>query len=762
MKLQKFMADLLIIFFVVVGIAISAPRGLDFDEKEIFGKDWILREDIQVFADPVIESLQANIYQKNAQLRLTFSLTPDSEEKSVNCTLHFNPMYFFVRGKPILVDTRSKSKQEIDYKFANEHLSFKVTVRDYLKYIEFGVASRKLKNLGKLTIEDKLKQARTIRRIRQKLESWSPLAPAQIIAQETLRPIVSHGGYAVNGIKRAIIWANNTKLSGKFEIIDALNNVQHPDPQAVVYSGDLQEAGTHIWGGNNYIADFSDFKKEGLYFIRLKVNETNELSDSYVFPIKKDIYLDLATKAAKWFYYQRCGTEVPGFHKACHTQDTIIKTDGSKVDVSGGWHDAGDYGKWIGAGTSGVLALTLLQDEFGEEFQSSAEIPEFIDEAAWEARYFCKSYWDGIFHMGFTGNFENVCQWLGAPECEPPRIVMEQQMLENKYGYLASPRLSLTGSSLAKVSRQILPFDNELAKKCISIATEVYELDRKFDLQKPEYKNSYLWVQTGLLMCAMELYQITKKENYHRDAIAYVENILELQDKEGFFYLDRAKTSDKFTEGQFHLVALYEFLKHNPNNKLANRIITAFRRWADYNMQFVSVSNFGVIGGREENGNLRNLYKNNYRNRRVGAFAWGLATAALLCKNKAYFNLAEQQIQWVIGLNPADVSMMAGIGRGPGCYHHRYCFMEGCEHGIVPGGILNGLFSGKGKIIEIGDITKNYIIAEVPTDYPVIDTDVWGWTYGYVTNEYWTRNNSWFVLGAFQLEKASQILQIDE
>ncbi len=297
------------------------------------------------------------------------------------------------------------------------------------------------------------------RRIKQQLDSWSPLAASQIIAQPCLRPIISHGGYAVNGMKRAVVWANNSKLTGKFELIDALNNVQHPHAQAVVFTGDLIEKGNHIWGGNNYIADFSDFKKEGLYFVRLKIKETREVNDSYVFSIKRNFYFDLAKKAAKWFYFQRCGIEVPGFHKACHMQDTIIKTDGTKVDVSGGWHDAGDYGKWI------------------------------------------------------------------------------------------------------------------------------------------------------------------------------------------------------------------------------------------------------------------------------------------------------------VGFNPADISMMAGIGKGPGCYHHRYCFMKGCEHGIVPGGILNGIMPGNGGIIEIGDITKNFIIAELPPEYPIIDTGVWGWTFAYLTNEYWTRNNSWFVLGAMQIEKAMRELK---
>ena len=109
--------------------------------------------------------------------------------------------------------------------------------------------------------------------------------------------------------------------------------------------------------------------------------------------------------------------------------------------------------------------------------------------------------------------------------------------------------------------------------------------------------------------------------------------------------------------------------------------------------------------------------------------------------------------------NKSDISMMADVGKGPGCYHHRYCFMEGCEDGVVPGGVLNGFKAGNGKIVEIGDITKNWVIAEVPVDYPIIDTYGWGWTFGYNTNEYWVPNNAGFILGAIQVEKALRTLQ---
>ena len=752
--MKELLKPILILIAGILFFTLTSTAQVNFD------KEWTLLKDMPVYSNPENKSVQVNIYQNDKKVRLTFMLSKKSNTKSVRCKLSFDPIYFFVLGKPVLIDKRTKEEKGIDYEFKNERVIFdEVIIDNRLKYIEFTVASRKLKNIGKLTIEDKIKQARTIRRIKQQLDSWSQLAPGQIIAQPTLRPIISHGGYAVGGVKKAVIWANNTTLTGKFEIINALNNVQHPDPQPVVYTGDLIETDNHIWGGNNYIADFSDFKKEGLYFVRLKVNETNEISDSYVFPIKKDIYLDLAKKAAKWFYYQRCGTEVPGFHNACHTEDIIIKTDGTKVDVSGGWHDAGDYGKWIGGGTSGVLALTIFQEQFKDEFKSSG-VPELTDEAAWEARYFCKGYWDGAFHPGFTGNFENVCEWLGAPECEPPRIVLEKEMIENNYGPVKSPGISLTGASLAIVAQQIKPYDEEFANICIAIAEDAYNIDSKVELDENRL-NLFLGLQTGLLLSDVELYKITKDKKYKEDAKIRVENIIKLQidGREGFFYYDQARKSERYADCRFQMLAFYEYYKEFPESELNDEIKNTFKRWADYMMKYAGVSSFGLIGGITKDGTTKSYRYVAGANRRIGAVAWGLATSAILLDEPKYLEAAELQLQWIIGFNPADISMMANVGKGPGCYHHRYCFMEGCEDGIVPGGILNGIMPGNGETIEIGDITKNFIIAELPPEYPIIDTGVWGWTFAYLTNEYWTRNNSWFVLGAMQIENAMRKLK---
>ncbi|MCD4747505.1 MAG: hypothetical protein K8R58_14510 [Bacteroidales bacterium] len=129
-----------------------------------FDKDWTLRKDMPVFTNPKNNSVQANIYQNDKKVRLTFVLSKKSNAKSVKCQLSFDPVYYFVVGMPVLVNAKTKEKTEIDYEFKNERVIFdEVTVDKNLKYIEFGVASRKLKNLGTLTAKEKVKQARTIR-----------------------------------------------------------------------------------------------------------------------------------------------------------------------------------------------------------------------------------------------------------------------------------------------------------------------------------------------------------------------------------------------------------------------------------------------------------------------------------------------------------------------------------------------------------------------------------------------------------------------
>ena len=117
----------------------------------------------------------------------------------------------------------------------------------------------------------------------------------------------------------------------------------------VVFSGSLSPYRLDGASGDEAsIADFSEFQAEGSYYI---VNDEGGISCR--FEIKKDLYTVLQRDVLKAFYFQRCGCELEeqyaGIfkHKPCHTKPVMELEDKSvKRIINGGWHDAGDYGRY--------------------------------------------------------------------------------------------------------------------------------------------------------------------------------------------------------------------------------------------------------------------------------------------------------------------------------------------------------------------------------------------------------------------------------
>lgn len=113
------------------------------------------------------------------------------------------------------------------------------------------------------------------------------------------------------------------------------------------------------------ILDFSAFKTPGQYEIRV---EGTDLKSPPV-KIGEYLYWDLLKPVIKAFYFQRCGQEVEErtlkvYHAPCHLKDADFLTppkhalDGDEgMDVVGGWHNGGDYAKYV---TSTALSAARL------------------------------------------------------------------------------------------------------------------------------------------------------------------------------------------------------------------------------------------------------------------------------------------------------------------------------------------------------------------------------------------------------------------
>ena len=238
----------------------------------------------------------------------------------------------------------------------------------------------------------------------------------------------------------------------------------------VVYSGTAQGP-TRNRDTNEqlYRADFSDFDDEGRYFVEI------EAGRSAVFEIGQTS-LDHALDAVMLgLYGQRCGEavnfqygELSYFHQQCHMQDASLARvgEGSRGDT-GGWHDAGDYGKYTRNGAFAVSFLVRAYEQFPEFLEGRAfdipetgdAVPDILDEARVELEWLLKvQFDDGSFsHKVTAENFEVDIM----PEADnQPRFFVSA----------SSTSTANAVAALAQAARVYEPFDAAFAEKCLAAA----------------------------------------------------------------------------------------------------------------------------------------------------------------------------------------------------------------------------------------------------------------------------------------------------
>src|SRR3974390_2747461 len=106
------------------------------------------------------------------------------------------------------------------------------------------------------------------------------------------------------------------------------------------------------------LADLSSLRKPGTYAIE------TDAGKSAPFEIGNEVYRRALWLTMRSYYGQRCGCNVDlgdGYsHPACHLAAEFHKSSGKSGTYKnhGGWHDAGDYGRYLV--NSGISTGTLL------------------------------------------------------------------------------------------------------------------------------------------------------------------------------------------------------------------------------------------------------------------------------------------------------------------------------------------------------------------------------------------------------------------
>jgi len=201
--------------------------------------------------------------------------------------------------------------------------------------------------------------------------------PANVVLAE---PKVNQVGYLPNARKIFSIaqTADLAQGGAPFQVVDGNRAVHLSGHLSLQAIDDTAHTGEKVYQG-----DFSKLTRPGRYWIVVGGRR------SAPFHIAPDVYEPLYRSAIRCFRLIRCGTavddRVTGIrHPACHASDAVFRGDETKLDLTGGWHNACDYGKFtIEAAISCAWMLNLAELE-------GVRDATLLDEARWGLEWILK------------------------------------------------------------------------------------------------------------------------------------------------------------------------------------------------------------------------------------------------------------------------------------------------------------------------------------------------------------------------------------
>jgi endoglucanase len=288
-------------------------------------------------------------------------------------------------------------------------------------------------------------------------------------------------------------------------------------------------------GDNAALADFSSLTVPGEYYV-----EVPGVGQSWPFTVKSDVFKNAYYMAARAFYGQRCGTEVDlgkGFeafkYPACHLHGEFHASSGKtgRKDNVGGWHDAGDYGRYVVNSSISVANLMWAWDLYGAKIKSiSLHIPEsgqaapdLLGETRWNLEWMLKMQDadGGVFHkqtsesfIGFIApNEDKTVQYVVGNGSEP---------------FKSTCATADFAASMALAARIYKPFNPGFAKEALKAAEKAWvwaEAHPNVTFKNPkgvltgEYGDAEC--SDELLWASAELWRTTGKKIYNTYFLAH-------------------------------------------------------------------------------------------------------------------------------------------------------------------------------------------------------------------------------------------------
>ena len=479
------------------------------------------------------------------------------------------------------------------------------------------------------------------------------------------------------------------------------------DWQLVNAAGQVKASGkTRVFGEDRaagervHQIDFSSFTGTGKNW-KLRVGN----DESLPFAIEPDVYHRLKYDALSFFYLQRSGIDIkmpyagqPIYERpAGHVGDKSVPCAPEancnySLDVSGGWYDAGDHGKYVVNSGLSVWALQNTYETLMHAGATAADFadgkmnipeakngkPDLLDEARWNLEFMLKMQVpDGQPHAGMAHHKIHGEKWSPIP-------TMPHQDPIKRYLRPVSTAATLNLAAVAAQGARLWQkLDPDFAKRCLAAAERAYAAAKANPLIRAEKE-----VQGGgaygdgdvadeSYWAAVELFITTGKPEY-KDALT-----------KSPLHSPKVIPTNVGTIGWQNVAPLGKLSLLVAANGLGEESL------ANQKAQIVSAAER----------TLSTIDKRGYRMplRSDNGYVWGsngdvlnaaivLGAAYRLTKDIKFANGVVDSIDYILGRNPLAFSYVAGTGaRSLHNPHHRVWAHQKDERlPVAPPGAVSG------------------------------------------------------------------------
>lgn len=525
------------------------------------------------------------------------------------------------------------------------------------------------------------------------------LLPGFSFSQEGVQDLnlrVNQMGYLKDDHKVAIAFSHQ-RIREKIQLV-------HEESQEVVWESRPKQLDIKTWGNFEYYysLDFTEIAQEGRYYLQAEKSKIK----SSVFPIGQQSYRGSQEVLLEFMRQQRCGYN-PTLDMVCHQKDGRSffgpMPDSTYVDLSGGWHDAGDQLKYLITSSYAtahmLMAYEMYPERFADEYNALGQpgangIPDVLDEAKWGLDWIHRMHPapDQLFHQvaddrdhkGFKiPNKDNSDYGWGENSYRVGYFATGEPQGLREFKSESTGLANLAGRSAAAMALAARIWEERLedkafAEKCSRAALSLYQLGREKEGYQqgnsygaPYRYNESTW-EDDMEWGAAELFKLTGEQPYLAQAKEYA---LKSNTADSWTVVDSADHYRLYPFINMGHYVLHDLVEDDFKEKLA-----------DYYKEGILYT-------------LERAKKNAFQ---VGVpFIWcsnnlmtGLITQIILYEKMTgdhQFNgYMQAQRDWLFGRNPWGTSMFTGMPEGgefPVEVHTSLYVLLGLE---VPGGLVDG------------------------------------------------------------------------